>query len=792
MKLLNNILGFAVLLFVVAVGMPSVAAGSDVLYTDRPAANWHEAFPIGNGRMGGMVYGGVFDERVQTNEDTFWAGGPRRLQKEGAYKNIEEVRRLISADETQRAEEIINSKILGPYYHSYLPFVDIIMNFSPSAGEVSDYSRRLDLSTGVLTVSYRLNGVGYRREYFVSYPDQALIMRMTCDAPMINFDASLTSKVKHSSCVSGNTVVIDGQAPEICWPHYEKNNEVLYSDTCGMRFQARLVVTKCDGSMTDEGGRLRISASREVVMAYVAATSFNGFDKDPVRQGKDYVRLCDGYQKNISQKSYDSVFNSHIKDFSALYGRVSLYLGDGPESDRPIYERIARYTPQTDAALTALYFQFGRYLLISSSRPGSQPANLQGIWCDDMQAAWSCNYTLNCNVEINYWPVEVTNLSECHMPLMQMIRETTVDGARTAKVLYNGKGWVVHHNLDLWRTTWPVGKSGQWGIYQAAPAWLCQHIWDHYLFTGDRQFLREYLPVMEGAAEFYLSTMQKTSDGYWVTNPAVSFENTYVKPDGTKGWVCRGPSADMQMIRCLFDNVRSASKVLGIGSDVCHRIDKVYPHLAPMKISQRTGELQEWYDDWNNRNDANGMVAQGWGAVASGLITPRTTPELAAALRKTLDKRQPMYRSNSGSWTGAFAAGWWARLEEGEFLQKTIDRHFQKALYPNLTSQFHGFFQIDGNLGFTSAIAEMLLQSHSGEISVLPALPAKYPDGYVTGLRARGGHEVDIYWKNCRLTKVVIRSVPGRTVDVRYGDVKVELRIPATGRLVLDGNLIVL
>lgn len=790
MKPLTRILELA--LFAIAGATPAMASSQDQLYTNRPAANWHEATPLGNGRLGGMVYGGVFNERVQTNEDTFWAGGPRRLQKEGAYKDIQEVRRLISADETKQAEQIINSKILGPYYHSYLPFADIILKFSPDMGEVTGYKRTLDLSSGVLTVSYKLNGVGYRREYFVSHPDQALMMRISCDAPDIDFQASLTSKVKHEIHTDGNAVIIDGQAPEICWPHYEKNDEVVYSDTCGMHFQARLVVTECDGKISSEGNRLHISSASEVVLAYVAATSFNGFDKDPVSDGKDYVGLCDEYQKNISGKSYGSIIDAHVKDFSELYDRVSLYLGEDEWSSRPIDERIARYTPDADPALTALYFQFGRYLLISSSRPGCQPANLQGLWCDDMQAAWSCNYTLNCNVEINYWPVEVANLSECHMPLMQMIRETTVDGARTAKTLYNAKGWVAHHNLDLWRTTWPVGKSGQWGIYQASPAWLCQHIWDHYQFTGDLDFLREYLPVMEGAAEFYLTSLQKTSDGYLVTNPAVSFENTYIKPDGTYGWVCRGPSADMQMIRCLFDNVRSAYGLLDIRSGLGRRIDKAYPKLAPMKISPRTGELQEWYDDWYNRNDANGMVAQGWGAVASGLITPRTTPELAAAFRKTLDQRQPMYCSNSGSWTGAFAAGWWARLEEGEYLQKTIDRHFQLALYPNLTSQFHGVFQIDGNLGFTSAIAEMLMQSHSGEISILPALPAKYPEGHVTGLRARGGHEVDIYWKDLHPVKVVIRSEPGKKVAVRYGDSRVEVRIPEDGRIELDGNLAVM
>ncbi len=464
-------------------------------------------------------------------------------------------------------------------------------------------------------------------------------------------------------------------------------------------------------------------------------------------------------------------------------------MGESKECERPIDERIACYTPDEDPALTALYFQFGRYLLISSSRPGTQPANLQGIWCDDMQAAWSCNYTLNCNLEINYWPVEVTNLSECHLPLMQLIKEVTVDGAKTAKALYNSPGWTVHHNTDLWRTTWPVGKSGQWGIYQAAPAWLCQHIWNHYEYTQDEDFLHEYLPIMEGAAQFYLHTLQQTDEGYWVTNPSVSFENIYVKPDTTKGWVCRGPSSDMQMIRVLFDNIRKAEKELGVRSAVLRKINKIYSRLSPLKISSRTGELQEWYDDWDNYDDNNGQVGHGWGLIASDLITLRKTSDLAAAFRKTLDKRKPMYRSNGGSWTGSFAAGWWARLEEADSLQKTMDRHFEQAVYPNLMSQFHNYFQIDGNLGFTYAISEMLLQSHSGEINILPALPSKYPNGYVRGLKVAGDHEVDIYWEKHIPTRITIKSQHGGELFVRYGKTVKRFRIQEKGSLMLNGQL---
>ena len=431
-------------------------------------------------------------------------------------------------------------------------------------------------------------------------------------------------------------------------------------------------------------------------------------------------------------------------------------------------ERIARYTPGSDPALTALYFQFGRYLLISSSRPGSQPANLQGIWNDRLQPGWSANWTINCNAQINYWPVETANLSECHLPLMDLIRETTVDGARTAWNLYGARGWMAHHNIDLWRTTWPVGGSGLWAIYQVGGAWLCQHIWEHYQFTQDKEFLRSYYPVLKGAVRFYLDNLQRDPAGYWVTSPAASFENSYVKPDGETGWICRGPSQDMQIIRSLFRNTMQAVDLLGEDLPFKEEIGKVYAELAPIKISPRTGRLQEWNDDWEAAAPRNGQVAHGWGVAPGNLITLRTTPRLAEAFRKTLEHRRPGYSYNSGSWTGAFPANFWARLEEGDSVQRVIDRHFTNALFPNLTCNFTGFWEIDGNLGITAAIAEMLLQSHDGEINLLPALPSCYPQGAVSGLRARGGYAVDLCWKDGKLEKAAIRADRDGTVRVRY------------------------
>ena len=444
-----------------------------------------------------------------------------------------------------------------------------------------------------------------------------------------------------------------------------------------------------------------------------------------------------------------------------------------------------------DPALTALYFQFGRYLLISASRPGSQPANLQGIWNQDMQPAWSANWTINCNAEINYWPAEITNLSECHFPMFDMIRETSVDGPRTAKNLYNSRGWIAHHNLDIWRTTWMVGGTGLYSLFQVGGAWLCQHIWEHYLFTLDKDFLHNHYDLLKSASIFYLDNLQTDRDGYLVTSPSESFENGYIKPNGEKGWACIGSAQDMQIIRALFENTMNAAEILNDGA-FKEEVAKAYAKLPPMKISPRTGQLQEWNDDWEPSNPASGQVGHGWAFAVGSQITLRGTPELAQAFRKTIEYRRPGYSYNSGSWTGSFPAVYWARFEEPDSVQRVIDRHFDLALSPNLTCEFMKSWQIDGNLGITTAITEMLLQSHAGEISLLPALPAKYPTGSVTGLRARGGYKVDIFWKDGVLTKAVIkadRTKKDKIIPVRYAGLVKSVKLAKGQTIVLNSSL---
>ena len=753
-------------------GKPKTVPHTSIFHMNKPAENWNEAIPIGNGRLGGMVWGGIKQERIQTNDDTFWSGEPRNVQNPGAAQYLPEIRQLLIDQKHSEAQKLINSKMLGPNNQSYMPLTDIVLDF-PS-GDFTDYHRELDMNRGIVTVSYRQGGVGFVREIFASYPDQTIVMRIKSEKPRsITFDATLSSKVNHTVRIdeAAQQVIIDGQAPQNVNPEYNGFSLPTYQEGHGMRFQGRLVVDNKGGKVGAADNKLKVSGADEVTICFVAATSFNGFDKDPYKEGKDEKRLCRDYTKKIKGKSFSKLLKAHVNDYSALFGRVSIDLGYEEQASSPINERIRNYAKQQDFSFAGLYFQFGRYLLISSSRPGSQPANLQGIWNDALQPGWSSNWTINCNTQINYWPAEVVNLSELHQPLFDLIRESSIDGAKTARNLYNSRGWMAHHNIDLWRTTWPVGGSGLWAIFQIGGAWLCHHIWEHYQFTQDKDFLNENFDLLRDASLFYVDCLQPDKDGYLVTNPSESFENSYIDPAGFKGWACMGSAQDMQIIRSLMQNTINSSEIIDSNDPAIAEIKEVYTKLPPMRISPSTGELQEWNDDWKPAYPHNGQVGHGWGFAAGNLITLRGTPELAEAFKKTIINRQPGMSYNSGSWTGVFPSMYWARFEEGDSAMKVINRHFAMALYPNFTCKFTKFWEIDGNLGITATIAEMLLQSHAGEISLLPALPAVYPKGKVTGLRARGGYEVDMQWTDGKLTKAVIRSVKGKgSVSIRYKD----------------------
>ncbi|WP_242135649.1 glycoside hydrolase family 95 protein [Aestuariivivens marinum] len=752
------------------------------IWLDQQAASWYEATPIGNGRLGGMVYGGTEVDTIKLNEETLWSGEPRDIQNKHGLKDLPEIRQLLADKKTLEAQKLIDSVMLGPNNQSYLPMGDLILTHNGiNSSTTTDYKRILDLNSGLVKTTYNISGVNYKKEVFASKPDDAIIVKITGDKEnSVNFTAELYSLIQSETTGDSGDLILKGQAPLHAFPHYEGPKEVIYEDGKGMRFQIRLSVLESDGDITTSNDGIQINNASYATLILTAATSFNGFEKSPSVSGKDENAICNAILSKIKTKSYSDLHNNHLKDYQSLFHRVSLDFEGENRNHIPINKRVEAYTPGNDPQLIALYYQFGRYLLMSSSRPGdfAQPANLQGIWSRLMQPAWSCNWTLNCNAQINYWPVETGNLSECHIPLIELTKDLSIDGSKTAKNLYGVNGWVAHHNADIWRTTSPVGGSGLWAIYQIGSAWLCHHLWEHYEFNLDEAYLSSVYPYIKNAALFYVESMQQNKDGYFVTSPAVSFENTFKKPDGTVGWACEGPTQDIQIIRDLFENCISASQILNTDSDFAVTLKERLDKLPPMKINPNTGRLQEWYDDWEPSAPKNGQVAHGWGLVADNQISPYHSPDLAKAFEQTLEYRQPGESYNSGSWTGSFPAMFYARLGHGDKSQNVVDRHIKNAVLPNFTSHFFTkYWMIDGNLGITATIGEQLLQSHDNTIHLLPALPTAHKTGHVKGLKARGGFIIDVSWKNNNLEKATIHSLKGKPCSVMYNGSRINIEL---------------
>lgn len=728
-----------------------------LLWYRQPATVWTEALPIGNGRLGAMIFGGVAQERLQLNEDTLWTGGPYDPINPRARSALPEVRRLIAAGRYAEAEALADARLIGAprTQMAYQALGDLLLDHvGATADAASDYRRTLDLDTALASVDYQLGHVRYRREAFASAPDDVIAVRLTADAPF-DLDIRLASAQPDTTIATrGALLTLTGR------------NAARAGVEGALRFAARARVIAEGGAVTAVGTGLRVRGAHTITILLAMATSFRRFDD--IGGDPDAATLAT--LNRAAARGYDRIGADAIADHRALFRRVTLDLGTSPVAALPTDERVARNRPVDDPALATLYFNYGRYLLIAASRPGTQPANLQGIWNDSNDPPWQSKYTVNINAQMNYWPAEVTALPECTEPLLRMVRELAVTGARTAREMYGARGWVCHHNSDLWRATAPI-DGAKWGMWPTGGAWLCGHLWDRYDYGRDRAFLSAVYPILRGAALFFVDTLQTDpATGELVTSPSISPENAH--PYGAA--ICAGPAMDSQILRDLFDQVRSAAAILGVDGDLVEQLRSLRARLPRDRIGAQS-QLQEWREDWDARapEPDHRHISHLYALFPSDQIDPKRTPALAAAARRSLELRG----DESTGWATAWRIALWARLHDGARAHGVLAFLLGPGrTYPNLFDA-HPPFQIDGNFGGTRAIAEMLMQSRGDTIDLLPALPPAWRDGSVSGLRARGQCQVDIRWRGGTLDEAVLTPGLSGTRTISCGDQVVEVQL---------------
>ncbi len=768
--------------------LSAMEPGPMTLWYRQPAGPWEEALPIGNGRLGAMVFGGVPHERIQFNEDSLWTGQPHDYVRAGAVDQLAAIRASIFQDDLKQAVSLIREKFLSDPIRqkAYQPFGDLRLDFDGHES-CADYRRMLDLDSAVARTEYRVGPVHHHREVFASHPDDVLVIRLGADqVGQVSFRLVMDSPHPGARCrtISPNTLALTGQVEE-----------------GGLRFESRLRIAAQGGRVHLSDSGINVEKADEVTLVLTGATSFKNYEDISA----DPAERCSHILSRLGTRSFSAIRADHLADHRRLFRQVGLDLGRTDAAGLPTDERLDRVSAAAsrltsslrnrdqaptlkpgdpglpdDPALAALYFQFGRYLLIASSRPGDQAANLQGVWNNLLTPPWESKYTTNINVEMNYWPAEVTGLAECHEPLFDMIDDLARSGARTARNQYGARGWVVHHNTDLWRGTAPINNID--GVWPTGGAWLCYHLWEHYLFTGDKEFLaRRAYPLMKSASLFFVDSLVKDpKHPYRVTCPSISPEQDPI---------CAGPAMDNQLIRALFTATIEAASILGIDADMASTLADLKQQLPPDQIG-KFGQLQEWIEDVDQPKNAHRHMSPLWGLYPGAEFTP-ADPKLFDAAKLLLKWRG----DGSTGWSFAWRIPLWARVHDGDFAYRQLALQLAQRTFPNLFDKC-GPFQVDGNLGASGGIAELLIQSHQRTedgktplVELLPALPAVWTDGSVTGLRARGGFTVDLDWKQGQLTRAVLRSNLGRPCRVRNGDRSLDLKTEANQTYVLDGSL---